>query len=317
MRSALAILTLSLLALSCSSDEQTVANAVDDDGASASSTTSTTSEAAASTSSTTTTSEAPATTTTTVETTTTTTAPVMSDVMAEPGMRSRWSGTIDGDIAITVQLTQQDRFLLGELVYDAVGEPIPVIGDVRPGSDLVVLHEFALDGSVTGTLAFNDPGDRTEPLIGFWNDLTLELRYEGVDDQPYRFEAAVRSGEYRYQFAPFGEGDEEFWGPAGYLAIAVVEDGASAVIEIQNHRGAPGYNQAWIEPIELAVDGNRLVFDSDEVDPALFDGLDCAFEVVVFDTFAFVEYLDDRWDCAFGFGAGVSGVFVLTDPVAG
>lgn len=241
----------------------------------------------------------------------------MSDVIAEPGLRSVWSGTIDGDIAISVWLAQEDRFLFGELVYDAIGEPIPIIGDVRPASDLVVLHEFALDGSVTGTLVFDDTGDRSSPLTGFWNELTLELIYDGVDEQAGVFDPTVRSGEYRYQFPPFGEGEDDAWGPAGYLGISALVDGVSAVVEIQNLRGAPGYNQASIEPVELALDGNRFVFDSDDVDLAAFDGLDCAFEVVVFDGFAFVEYLDDRWDCAFGFGAAVSGVYVLTDPIAG
>ena len=34
---------------------------------------------------------------------------------------------------------------------------------------------------------------------------------------------------------------------------------------------------------------------------------DCAFEITVFDGFAFVEHLYERFDCGFGFGAGVEG----------
>lgn len=243
------------------------------------------------------------TTSTTSTTTTTTLAPLPDRGLAAPGTRTVWSGTIDGDIDFSLWLAQQDAYLRGELTYTRVGEPITIVGLVRE-TGLVVLHEFDPGGNITGTLGFDHAAGETDITDGFWDELPLTLTYAGASDEPYFFDPLVRPGDYRFQFAPFDEEDDRCCGSAGLLRISDVTE-SEVTVEFNNHRGAPSYNIAYVEPVTLALDGNRARYERvDEFD-------DCAFEIVVFDGFAYVDHVDDRWQCGFGNGATVTGVYVL------
>lgn len=289
-------LAFALLLVACSSG---------DDGAEPDSTTTST-PASTTTVSTTTTSSTTSTTTTTTTTTTATTttlAPLPDTGLAAPGTRTLWSGTIDDDIGFSLWLAQQGIHLRGELTYTSVGEPITIVGLIRD-TGLVVLHEFDPAGNITGTLGFDHAAGQTAITDGFWSERSLSLTYAGMSDAPYFFDPLVRPGDYRFQFAPFDEDDERCCAAAGLLRISDVSD-AEVTVEFNNHRGAPGYNIAYVEPVTLTLDGNRAVYERvDEFD-------DCAFEIVVFDGFAYVDHVDDRWECGFGNGATVTGVYVL------
>ena len=248
--------------------------------------------------------------TTAPDSTTTTAPPVAITALAEPGARTEWSGTIDTDIDISLWLAEEDGRIRGELVYDRVGEPILLLGR-RITDQFVVIHEFAADGRVTGTLSFDDPLDRSEPIAGLWGELDLELRYEGIAAEPHRFDPLVQDGIYVYQFRPFGDAldpvGDPIWGSSGWLRVEMVGPD-QLLVEFQNTRGAPSYNLAIVEPAVVPLENNRAVFDGAEIAP---DWLaDCAFEIVIFDGYAFVEHLDERWQCGFGMGAGVEMEYV-------
>ena len=248
--------------------------------------------------------------TTAPDSTTTTAPPVAITALAEPGARTEWSGTIDTDIDISLWLAEEDGRIRGELVYDRVGEPILLLGR-RITDQFVVIHEFAADGRVTGTLSFDDPLDRSEPIAGLWGELDLELRYEGIAAEPHRFDPLVQDGIYVYQFRPFGDAldpvGDPIWGSSGWLRVETVGTD-QLLVEFQNTRRAPSYNLAIVEPAVVPLENNRAVFDGAEIAP---DWLaDCAFEIVIFDEYAFVEHVDERWQCGFGMGAGVEMEYV-------
>lgn len=223
--------------------------------------------------------------------------------MAAPGTRTLWSGVIDGDIEFSLWLAQQGTHLRGELTYTSVGDPITIVGLVRDDG-LVVLHEFDPTGNITGTLGFDHAAGETDITDGFWNELSLSLTYAGSGDLPYFFDPLVRPGDYRFQFAPFDEDDERCCAAAGLLRISDVNE-SDVTVEFNNHRGVPGYNIAYVEPVVVPLEDNRAFYERvDEFD-------DCAFEIVVFDGFAYVDHVDDRWECGFGNGATVTGVYVL------
>lgn len=257
-------------------------------------------------------------TTTTSPTTTTTTTPSapsadpMPGILAAPTERTLWTGTIDGDIGFTMWLAQNGDHLFGELRYDTVGEPIVIVGWRRFEGGFVVLHEFAPNGRITGSLVFEDHGDRLRPIEGTWDDRTLVLDHVGVADEPYVFDPLVREGEYLYRFKPFDEGGGALCcGPVGSLHVSWV-DADSMVIEFENIRGAPSFNLATIPPTEIPRIGHQAIFDGGEVG----DGgrPDCAFGITVYDGFAFVDHIDERWECGFGNGASVEGIYLLADP---
>lgn len=228
-------------------------------------------------------------------------------VLAAEGTRTKWSGTIDEHIGFTMWLAQQGRFVRGEITYDTVGEPITLVGVADPALDFYVIREFGPNGRVSGTMTFDYAG---QPAItdGLWGDLPLVADYRGVDELPYFFDPLVRPGRYGYSFAPFPEDVDECCGPVGILLVSDVGR-ETVTIEFDNHRGAPSFNLASLEPTAVHLTANRAVFDGarDELRP------DCAFEITVFDGFAFVSHLDDRFNCGFGNAAGIEGAYVLIE----
>lgn len=249
--------------------------------------------------------------------TTTTTLPTTDSPSANVE-HTAWIGTIDGDIPISMWLAEQDGHIRGELVYDRVGEPITLLGRRHDGG-FVLVREFARDGRVTGTLSFVDDGDRAASIEGSWDDLDLVLDHVGRPESEFRFDPEFLPGVYTFQFAPFGEAVEGFddpaWGASGWLQIQTF--GGRILIEIQNTRGAPGYNLAVIDQTDVLLAGqNTLVFDSDH--PwSDHVAVDCAFEITAYAGFAFIDHIGERWDCGFGLGAGVEGAYLLTAPAEG
>ena len=235
--------------------------------------------------------------------------------LALPGERGRWTGTIDGTIGGEIWLAQEGDFVRGEIVYTSVGEPILLLGQrvVPPdGNEWYLLREFGSDGRVSGSMNLIDPA---EGAIGSatWGEFEMVLNYQGVGDEPYFFDSAnFRDGEYRYAFAPFLDdqtgGDTEegrpCCGPSGELVISDIS-AATLFVSFFNVTSAPASHIAMLPPAEIPRDGNRALYEN--VDG---DFMDCAVEIVLFDGFAFVDYVDERWECGFGNRAGVSGVYV-------
>ncbi len=205
-------------------------------------------------------------------------------------------------------LAQQDRFLRGEITYSSVGQAIAVLGTHNSENELYVLREFGPDGRVSGTMSFNDPAAGAA-IDGRWfgagNDLQLTANFDGVDDQVYFFDPLVRSGHYVYSYPPFPD-DDECCGPVGDLTLTDLGDGTASV-EFENNRGGPSFNQALFGPNTIDLTDNRVLFDG------AADGIyeDCGFEITVFDGFAFVEHVDERFNCGFGNAAGIQGAYLL------
>lgn len=230
---------------------------------------------------------------------------LVGSLVANPGERTEWRATIDGDIEADVWLAQTGGFVRGEITYDSVGEPIMLIGQAYDSRDGYFVREFVPGegrAEVTGTLILGQVEDGTVTEAA-WNDDSLTLDYVGVADEPYFFDPLARAGDYTYAFAPFGEGDK-CCGPSGRLTISDVED-TSLQIEMNTVTSGPAFNQAFVDPTVVPLKGNVARFEQ------LDEFTDCAFDITVFDGFAFVQHVDDRFDCGFGNRATPSGIFVL------
>ena len=107
--------------------------------------------------------------------------------------------------------------------------------------------------------------------------------------------------------APFLGIDELCCGPQDRMTLtAITAD--SVTVQIDNLTGGPSFNSAFIEQSVIPLHGNVASYVLED------DVTDCAFDIHVFDGFAFVTYVDDRFDCAFGNAAGVEGSYRLTTP---
>ena len=231
--------------------------------------------------------------------------------LAPAGTRATWSGAIGDGIGFSMWLAKQGRFLRGEIIYTRVGEPITLLGTHDPASALYVLREFGTDGRISGTMSFDDPAPGAA-IAGRWDELPFTAGFDGLDDRPYVFDPLVRSGHYGYRYPPFAAADDDCCGSVGNLTVSGLGDDA-AEIEFENNRGGPSFNQAIFEPTIVPLIGNRAVFEGTA--GGVYE--DCAFEITVFDGFAFVDHLDGRSNCGFGNAAGIEGPYLLIDPAPG
>ncbi len=230
--------------------------------------------------------------------------PLQGGSIATEGERSVWTGTIDGRIGFSLWLTEHEDMVRGELTYDTVGEPITVHGRSYPSGDGWLLREFGDDGRVSGTLILGSVADGVVS-DATWGDLDMALTFDRIDPTPTFFDPLVRPGHYEYSFAPF-PGDAVCCGATGSLRITDVTSDA-VTIAFENSTGGPAYNLAIIDSTTVALDGNVARYELSG------EAVDCAFDVTVFDGYAHVRHVDDRFDCLFGNAAGVEGIYLLTE----
>ena len=255
----------------------------------------------------TTTTTAPAATTvpatTTVPTSTTTTSPIptlASDAVSLPGMASVWTGWVGSDFdraPVSIQLAEQRGNVRGEITYTNTGETRMLAGS-RLASGFFV-HEFDASGNALSTMSVGaiDRGVMTDIT---WERGRVEVELSDSVDASRMFVPVVSPGRFDYAFSPFG--GDRCCGPTGTLSIHDVT-ASSVTVSIDTVTSAPARNIATIGPLALPLDGNIARFEERN------DWLDCAFEVIVFSDFIFVEHVDERFDCGFGVNASVEGIY--------
>lgn len=226
--------------------------------------------------------------------------------LALAGERSNWSGVIGDDIIFDMWLAQSGDFVTGEITYRSVGDPIMLLGSRVSGNDWYFLEEYGEDGKVSGYLTV---GSVQDGIVSdsTWGDLPLSLEY--IDTQPNieSFDTTIVPGVYQAIHAPFLATDELCCGPNDRLTLgAITAD--SITVQIDNLTGGPSFNSAFIEQTVVPLRGNIASYALED------DATNCAFDIHVFDGFAFVTYVDDRFDCAFGNAAGVEGSYRLITP---
>lgn len=220
--------------------------------------------------------------------------------------RTNWTGVIGVDIAFDMWLTQAGDFVAGEITYRSVGEPITLLGSRAMGADWYFLEEYGVDGKVSGylTLGSVENGIVTDST---WGELPLVLEFVDTASSDDAFDRSIVPGIYEASHAPFLDDGGECCGPTDRLMISAVTSDTVA-IEFENLTGGPGYNAAYVARTIVPLRDNVASYVNEA------EGADCAFDVHLFDGFAFVTHVDDRFDCQFGNAAGVEGSYLLTTP---
>jgi hypothetical protein len=223
-----------------------------------------------------------------------------------PSRSFEWTGTINGSIGIHGHYTMANGFMdsgmdmwVGELIYDKVGKPIQLIGQIQKDGESIRLLEINQKGNVTGILYGKwKNGSITE---GTWysptkrNSLSLTINAtikEAVDYSEARpSKIADILGQYHYEY-----GSE---GPLGTLDVHSVKDNQVS-FDLACLTSAPGRNIASLEEatepmLNYAIDINR------------YEG--CHFNIRFFKDFAVINYVEEKDNCEFGHNASVSGIF--------
>lgn len=216
----------------------------------------------------------------------------------ESGWAATYAGKLDGKVEATLSLYGLGDVVRGTITYKKVGKPIFVCGTFFTDGTFY-LREFQPDGNVTGVLSGAQQGHK---LIGSWyppgtdKEMRMELdavtvQEEGTVQWPYA--AKNVSGDYHFHYGKDG--------PVGDLSADQSGDEVSLFIECTTN--APARN---IASMEKAVT-TKIV---DGVARYKMPEFDCEFEVRFYDGFAVVKYVDQRYDCGFGFRATIEGTYM-------
>jgi hypothetical protein len=209
---------------------------------------------------------------------------------------NRFSGTMDGKIEVVMTLHGLGDIVRGTITYKKSGKPIIVLGTWNEDGTFF-LREYQPDGSVSGILSGN-AGDGK--MVGTWSsptsekELKLALNQEGdvAADTKWPFEAKNIGGEYSYSY-----GED---GGAGSLSASVV--GQKVKFSINCVTGAPAFRIADVEESEGELVNNEVRYKMPD--------FDCEFVIQFFDGFAAISHIDEKYDCGFGMGAGIEGMYL-------
>lgn len=223
-----------------------------------------------------------------------------------PSRIFKWTGTINGSIGIHGHYQMANGFMdsgmdiwVGELIYDKVGKPIKLIGQIQKDGTSIRLLEINPKGNITGIIygKWNN-GNITE---GSWysptkqNSLDLSIDATPKDEADYTEVRPSKMtdivGEYHYEY-----GSE---GYLGTLNVHAVKDNQVS-FDLACLTSAPGRN---IASLEEAIEP----MSNYTIDINMYEA--CRFNIRFFDGFAVINYVDEKDNCEFGHNAYVSGFF--------
>lgn len=220
-----------------------------------------------------------------------------------PSRVFEWTGKINGSIAIRGHYRIANGFmdsgmdvLVGELIYDKVGKPIQLFGQLENGGKYVRLFEMDKKGNVTGILSGKwKNGSITE---GSWfsptkrNSLSLEIKAVPQNESNYN-ESKTNDivGKYHYEYGKDGH--------VGTLNVQSVKDN-EVTFELFCLTQAPARNIASVEEAIEPMTNYTINMELSE---------SCQFKIRFFDGFAVINYTNNKVDCGFGHNADVAGIF--------
>lgn len=223
-----------------------------------------------------------------------------------PPRSFEWTGTINGSIKIHGQYQMANGFMdsgmdiwVGELIYDKVGKPIKLIGQLENQGKSIRLLEMDKTGNITGILSGKwQNGSITE---GIWfspktkDNFSLTINATARNEEDYHEirpkKATDIVGKYHYEY-----GSE---GYLGSLNVQAVKDNQVS-FELFCLTSAPGRNIASLEEAKEPMLDYTIKINMSE---------NCQFNIRFFDNFAVIDYLLEKNDCEFGHNAHVSGIF--------
>jgi hypothetical protein len=197
-------------------------------------------------------------------------------------------------------LSQKDGFLTGEVVYTKSGKPIKVAGKVD--GDYFTVYEFDKSGNITGIFSLQVKGDS---LSGTWYSPQNGKNYDfkstkaqsvrNIDIDSLFTPKPAPLGRYRYSF-----GEEKGYGE--FTCEDILQD--LVHLQLDAVTPAPAFHIAALDDtvaFELGMKATVLPYSAN-------DGA-CQFNITFFDTFASIDYVDNKMECDFGYNAHPVGIY--------
>lgn len=213
-----------------------------------------------------------------------------------------WQGNLDGQYSVIMWYKEFGDVLVGSLFYtdNKKAKPIQLIGTKGNDSNTRRLLEIWPDGNITGVWDLKlhpvaAEGTWVAPKTGKEFNASLMHIDTAVTIKAIDSMGDV-SGEYKYRYF-----DDGGWGN-----MTAKQQGNSVVVSFENITRAPANNFAIVDKVTLPLHNKVAIYSSSEYG-------ECAFRIRFFKGFAVVDYIDDKYECGFGNGATVNGIYVKAE----
>jgi len=208
-----------------------------------------------------------------------------------------WQGNLDGKYPVLMWYKEFGDVLTGSLFYteNKKAQAIRLIGTIKDKQYRIV--EIWPDGKITGIWSLEPhrvgiEGSWISPETGKEFNASMMHIDTAIEIPVIEVKGDV-SGEYAYRYTEDG----------GWGSMMAKQHGGEVTIRFDNISQAPANNLAILDAVTLPLKDNIAIYRS-----SVFG--DCAFRIRFFNDFVVVDYLDNQYDCGFGNGAGVDGVYI-------
>lgn len=212
-----------------------------------------------------------------------------------------WQGNINNKIPVFIHYQIKDSVVVGEIVYLKTKnkKPITLLGTINPDNSYHLL-EFDTTGTITGII---NAKINSSSCNGSWfspsnkKELSLMLTSKDTIIAAKNIVSKNITGNYHYQY-----GEE---GYNGDLDIEILPNGKATFEILSLTEANRGPNIAEVEKDTVTLKNNRFIYHLPQSEG-------CAFEVIFYNNFAYIHYINNACANQFGMGATVEGLFLKT-----
>jgi hypothetical protein len=211
----------------------------------------------------------------------------------------KWSGTIKQTIPVFMWFVAKDGVVKGELTYLHTKQrtPITVVGTFSNSE--IQLKEFQKNGEITGVFECRISN---EGFNGIWWGMdtgeelkvTLKAKDTILNTIDTSLDAINIPGTYTYAY--------QYMGASGGISVDEIS-GDIFSFDVSCVGPYPGHHMAMVETDTVIISHNSFTYE-------VKDAPSCEFRVRFFKGFAVVNYVNNKYDCAFGLNATVEGIFL-------
>jgi hypothetical protein len=211
-----------------------------------------------------------------------------------------FKGYINSKISVSLWINIEKDIVYGQLLYyKASQKPIRIVGQASNGK--ISFDEFLQNGDITGSW---DGSIDKNKFHGKWNSINGEKEMDFDLTQSadifMQVDTSVISKNYvgRYEY---------HYGEEGYQgSMEITKKANHYYLTCSNVTKAPARNMADFEFDKLIISKGESICD-------LNGDNSCKFRIKYFKDFIIVSTIDNKYDCDFGFNAGVDGIYIKTE----
>lgn len=216
-----------------------------------------------------------------------------------PDNINAWQGNLDGKYPVLIWCKEVDSIVIGSLYYTEQQNATPVLVVGKRTERQLSLTEYLKDGQITGywNLELNHhsaEGEWRHPV----KESSLSVSMMKIDTSVVintAYTGGSVAGKYRYYID----------GEASGSLIVEQPEKHKITVSLENVGYGPAHNIGTIEKQAITLSGNKAIYSSRAYG-------DCSFEIVFFNGFAVIRYINDKNACGLGHNVFLDGTYIKT-----